>query len=483
MIFFSFCLTRIWLFNNYLQHCTSRRVAVLRDEMINHWNKTLDFLKEELSEKNFSTWIKPIVFNECVNGKLRLDVPNKFYKDWLDEHYRAVIIKNFQKVSKENHLLLEFSFAPVTPEAIQIQNVSHDKNFVDVTAKNGFLDNGSNEIFSKYRFDTFVVGPSNQFACAATKAVADNPGTVYNPLFIYGGAGLGKTHLLIAIRNIINASNRNLRVLYRTSERFTNEWINSIHKGKTQEFRARYRDNCDILLLDDVQFLAGKEQTQVEFFHTFNTLYSARKQIVITSDKYPKEIPLLDDRLKSRLEWGLICDIQPPELETRVAILKRKAEIENVNLPDDVALFVATNLKANVRLLEGSLTKLKAFSQLTGQHITLELAKDIFKSFSSQDKPITIDRIQDAVSSFFNIKPADLKSANRQKVFAFPRQIAMYLCRKLTKSSFPEIGLRFGGKDHSTIVHAAKKMENAQQKDPSLKVTIDSIEKTLLLRD
>lgn len=447
--------------------------------MRDSWFLTVNDLKKELSEKHFNTWIKPIEFENFQDDTLKLKVPNKFYCDWLNDHYRDTILDNLKRNSKGKRVSLEFTFnSKPTENPVLTRSLIHERSR---KTSNGM--GLSDQIFDKYRFDTFVVGPSNQFACAATKAVAENPGSVYNPLFIYGGAGLGKTHLLIAIRNIVMSSDPNLRVLYRTSEKFTNEWINSIHKGKTSEFRLKYRDNCDILLLDDVQFLAGKEQTQVEFFHTFNTLYSAKKQIVITSDKYPKDIPLLDDRLKSRLEWGLVCDVQPPELETRVAILRRKAEIDKLDLPDDVALFVATNLKSNVRLLEGALTKLAAFSSLTGQEISLELARDLFKSFAHQDKPITVERIQDSVSSFFNIKSSDLKSSNRQKVFAFPRQIAMYLCRKLTKSSFPEIGTKFGGKDHSTIVHAAKKIAKMQEEDPSLKVTINSIEKTLLLRD
>ncbi len=452
--------------------------------MRSSWNLTLNNLKEELSEKNFNTWIKPIEFDNFSDDKIRLKVPNKFYRDWLNEHYSEAILQKVKKHARTDCLSLEFTLNESCENLTESSNYTVMNSSLDfIPAKKQSHENTGSVIFDKYRFDTFVVGPSNQFACAATKAVSSNPGTVYNPLFIYGGAGLGKTHLLIAIKNIINATKSDKRVLYRTSEKFTNEWINSIHKGKTQEFRAKYRDNCDILLLDDIQFLAGKEQTQVEFFHTFNTLYSARKQIVVTSDKYPKDIPLLNERLKSRLEWGLVCDVQPPELETRVAILKRKAEIDSLALPDDVALFIASNLKSNVRLLEGSLTKLAAFSSLTGQKITLELSKDLFKSFASEDKPITVERIQDVVANFFNIKLSDLKSANRQKIFSFPRQIAMFLCRKLTKSSFPEIGMRFGGKDHSTIVHATRKIEKLQEKDPSLKVTIDSIEKTLLLRD
>jgi chromosomal replication initiator protein len=460
--------------------------------MRNQWETTLNELRGQLSEKIFNTWIKPIEFYGHEDKKIELKVPNKFYRDWLCDHYRDLIRDSLRKNLNSDAFEIEFIY-PASPSNLEtIPNVSQIPSDVAnikpsielMPLKRGPVSLSEEVQFrEKFRFDTFIVGPSNQFAHAAAKAVANHPGKVYNPLFIYGGVGLGKTHLLNAISNIVGNSGSKVRVVYKTSEKFTNEWINSIHKGKTEEFRARYRDNCDILLLDDVQFLAGKEQTQVEFFHTFNTLYSARKQIVVTSDKYPKEIPLLDDRLKSRLEWGLVCDIQPPELETRVAILKKKAEIDGINLPDEVSLFVATNLKSNVRLLEGALTKLEAFSSLTGQKINLELARDLFKSFAVENKPITVERIQDVVSSFFNIKLTDLKSPNRQKVFAYPRQIAMFLCRKLTKTSFPEIGMKFGGKDHSTIIHAVQKIGTIIEKDPSLKVTVDSIEKTLLLRD
>jgi len=465
---------------------------ILRGEMRSCWEITLETLRSELNDKLFNTWIKPIEFQNLTETKIELKVPNKFYKDWLNDHYKDLILKAVQKNTTCPTLDIEFVYpqtatnlGTIPTASIGPSDISNLRPSLDLMPIQRHIIPQTEEarFREKFRFDTFVVGPSNQFAFAAAKAVTDHPGTVYNPLFIYGGSGLGKTHLLNAISNIMATNGSKARVLYRTSEKFTNEWINSIHKGKTEEFRARYRDNSDILLLDDIQFLAGKEQTQVEFFHTFNTLYSARKQIVITSDKYPKEIPLLDERLKSRLEWGLVCDVQVPELETRVAILRKKAELDKIELPDDVSFFIASNLRSNVRLLEGAMTKLTAFSSMTGQPINLELARDLFKSFALENKPVNVDRIQDIVASFFNIKPQDLKSPNRQKVFAFPRQIAMFLSRKLTKSSFPEIGMKFGGKDHSTIIHAVKKIDKMIGEDPSLKVTVESIEKTLLLRD
>ena len=326
----------------------------------------------------------------------------------------------------------------------------------------------------KYTFDSFVVGASNQFAHAACLRVAEAPARAYNPLFIYGGVGLGKTHLLNAIGNHI-AQQVDLRIAYVTTEQFTNEVINSIRYDKMADLRKRYR-NIDMLLVDDVQFLAGKERTQEEFFHTFNTLYEARKQIVLSSDRSPKEIANTEERLQSRFGWGLIADLQPPDFETRIAILRKKSEDETIPLPEDVVQFLAENLKSNIRELEGSLVRIGAYASLTGQPLTLEMAKNVLRDLIGDKKKIvTMDDIQEAVAARFHVKIGELKSRRRSKTLVYPRQIAMYLCRELTDSSFPEIGRHFGGKDHTTIIHACKQIAKAREADATLNATIDGL--------
>ena len=331
----------------------------------------------------------------------------------------------------------------------------------------------------RYTFDRFVVGSSNQFAHAASLAVASQPGNAYNPLFIYGGVGLGKTHLLHAIGNQI-LSRGGMQVFYLSAETFIYDLIDSIRYEKMSEFHNRYR-SMDVLLLDDVQFMAGKERTQEEFFHTFNALYQSQKQMVVTSDKVPKDIPELEERLRSRFEWGLIADIQPPDMETRVAILNKKAGLESVDLPGDVSLFLASHIHSNVRVLEGSLTKLRAFSELSGQEITIDMCKNVLKDVLGEKKTsITIEEVIKAVCRHYNIRASDLKSPKRSKQIALARQVAMFLCRELTSDSFPEIGSRFGGKDHSTVIHSVNKIEGLLKQDSSVKEAMEEIKKLLL---
>ncbi len=336
------------------------------------------------------------------------------------------------------------------------------------------------ELHKKYTFDTFVVGTSNQFAHAASLAVANQPATAYNPLFIYGGVGLGKTHLMYAIGNQIQKVWPELKVVYLSSETFMNELINAIRYDKISDFQYKYR-TIDILLLDDVQFLAGKERTQEEFFHTFNYLYESQKQIVVTSDKIPREIPELEERLRSRFEWGLIADIQPPEMETRVAILNKKAEQEHMELPQEVSIFLASHISSNVRVLEGCLTRLKAFSALTGEKVSVDMCNRILKDIlETKSSSLTPDDIVKAVAKYFDLKPSDLKSQKRLKKISQARQIAMYLCRDITSASFPEIGERFGGKDHSTVIYAVKKIEELIRDNPEVRNDIKKIQKSLL---
>lgn len=331
----------------------------------------------------------------------------------------------------------------------------------------------------KYTFKNFVVGAGNQFAHAACMAVAEQPAKAYNPLFIYGETGLGKTHLLNAIGNYV-AERTDLRIAYLTTEQFTNEVINSIRYDKMMDLRKRYR-HIDMLMIDDIQFLAGKERTQEEFFHTFNALYEAHKQLVLSSDHFPKDMPDIEERLRSRFEWGLIADLQPPDVETRIAILRKKSEDEGVTLPEDVVQFLATTMKSNIRELEGSLVRLGAYASLTGQTITLEMAKNVLRDLiGSKKKIVSMDDIQETVGARFHVKISDLKSRRRSKTLVHPRQIAMYLCRELTDSSYPEIGRQFGGKDHTTIIHACKQVIKAKDSDSALSATLDSLKEQIL---
>jgi chromosomal replication initiator protein len=339
-------------------------------------------------------------------------------------------------------------------------------------------DEMSSTLNPKYTFNSFVIGNSNRFAHAASLAVAESPAKAYNPLFIYGGVGLGKTHLMHAIGHYILQNNPNAKVVYVSSEKFTNELINAIKDDKNEEFRNKYR-NVDILLIDDIQFIAGKERTQEEFFHTFNELHDANKQIILSSDRPPKEIPTLEDRLRSRFEWGLIADIQVPDFETRMAILKKKADVENLNVANDVMGYIATKIKSNIRELEGALIRIIAYSSLTNRAVTVDLATEALKDIISkkQGKHVTIDSIQDIVSSYFNLRVEDLKSQRRTRNIAYPRQIAMYLSRKLTDMSLPKIGEEFGGRDHTTVIHAYEKISGNLKTDDSLQHTINDLTK------
>jgi chromosomal replication initiator protein len=350
------------------------------------------------------------------------------------------------------------------------------------TAGRGFVASRSKrgvQLNPKYTFKSFVVGAGNQFAHAACMAVAEQPAKAYNPLFLYGGVGLGKTHLLNAIGNYL-AERSDLRIAYLTTEQFTNEVINSIRYDKMIDLRKRYR-NVDMLMIDDIQFLAGKERTQEEFFHTFNTLYEAHKQIVLSSDRFPKDMPDIEERLRSRFEWGLIADLQPPDVETRIAILRKKSEDERIALPEDVIHFLATTMKNNIRELEGSLVRVGAYSSLTGQTITLDMAKNVLRDLIGDKKKIvSIEDIQEAVGSKYHLKIADLKSRRRSKTLVHPRQIAMYLCRELTDASFPEIGRQFGGKDHTTIIHACRQITKAKEADSTLHTTLEGLKEQIL---
>jgi chromosomal replication initiator protein len=448
---------------------TSQTIKVQFMEDI--WSKVIDSLKERVGQQNFDIWIKPIHFVSMDGDTLELEVPNRFFKDWINEHYSPHIKEVLSLLTqKQCHLQFRIGSEKMN-ERETLSSLTQNLEMPSVPS--------SQPIFNpKYTFDHFVVGASNQFANAACLAVANLPAKNYNPLFIYGGVGLGKTHLLHAIGNHI-LQHRILpevkKICYISSEEFTNELINSLRYEKMDEFRNKFR-RMDILLIDDIQFIAGKERTQAEFFHTFNSLYEARKQIVVTSDKFPKDIPNFEERLRSRFEWGLIADIQPPDIETKVAILRKKAEIENISLPNDVAFFLASQIDSNIRMLEGSLIRIGAFASLTKTPIDLPSAKEVLKNIiKPKEELISIDLIQKVVANFFNIKISDLKVKKKYKGYLIPRQIAMYLSRKLTNASLIEIGERFGGKDHSTVLHSIKKVEERVSKESSFKETIENL--------
>ncbi|MCI9069552.1 chromosomal replication initiator protein DnaA [Clostridium sp.] len=444
----------------------------METELKHLWEKTLNIIKGELTEVSFNTWIKSCE-PFCISANtIKISVPNSFTKDILEKRYKDLVINSIEAACSKTYDL-EFLIASEVQETDEKNTVKDD---ISVTVS----DEMSSTLNPKYTFDSFVIGNSNRFAHAASLAVAESPAKAYNPLFIYGGVGLGKTHLMHAIGHYILQNNPNAKVVYVSSEKFTNELINAIKDDKNEEFRTKYR-SVDVLLIDDIQFIAGKERTQEEFFHTFNTLHEANKQIILSSDRPPKEIPTLEDRLRSRFEWGLIADIQAPDFETRMAILKKKADVEKLNVPNEVMVYIATKIKSNIRELEGALIRIVAYSSLTNRDITVDLATEALKDIISnkQNKCITIDLIQDIVANYFNLRVEDLKSQRRTRNVAYPRQIAMYLSRKLTDMSLPKIGEEFGGRDHTTVIHAYEKISEALNNDQSLEHTIDDITKKL----
>jgi len=426
------------------------------------WDQILSRVETKVNRHSFYTWFKPTAFVADGGNSITIRVPNPLFKDWLTKHYSVVLSEALAEVRRSGASLVFVAEGAVVPASLP-EPASAPGDELDAPVETTSVAPGG--LNQRYTFDTFIVGPSNQFAHAACRAVAEAPSRSYNPLFIYGGVGLGKTHLMHAIGQYLLEHNRGLKLTYISSERFMNEMINALRYDRILDFRERYR-SVDVLLVDDIQFGSGKEGTQTEFFHTFNALYDAQKQIVLSSDHPPHEIPALEERLRSRFEWGLIADIQPPDIETRVAILKRKAEAEAVPLPDSVAMYIAGRIKSNIRELEGSLIRLIAYASLTGREISLELTQEVLKNVIDQEaKAVTIETIQRYVSDYYQLKIGDLKSRNNSKSVAMPRQVAMYMCKALTHASLPEIGRSFGGKHHSTVIHSIKKVEELRKKD------------------
>ncbi len=431
------------------------------------WDRVLARIETKINRHSFYTWFKPTVFIDDDGSAVRIRVPNTLFRDWLTKHYTGVITEALSEVDRSG---TPVTFVTDPGDLSDIAFTADPPPPAQDTQPAGTLS-GLNP---RYSFSTFIVGSSNQFAHAACRAVAEAPSRSYNPLYIYGGVGLGKTHLMHAIGQYLLEHDPGLKLTYISSERFMNEMINAVRYDRILDFRERYR-NLDILLVDDVQFLAGKEGTQNEFFHTFNSLYDLQKQIVITSDCPPHEIRSLEERLRSRFEWGLIADIQPPDLETKVAILKKKADTETIPLPDNVAIYIAGRIKSNIRELEGSLIRLIAYASLTGREISLALAQDVLKNvLAHDDRAVTIEVIQKAVADYYRLKPSDLKSRKSSKSISEPRQIAMYICKSLTTASLPEIGRHFGGKHHSTVIHSIRKIEGLRKKDSDFNTLVNN---------
>jgi chromosomal replication initiator protein len=437
------------------------------------WKKVVENLQVQMAKESFNLWIQPLKPVSFADGVFTLQVPNKYFSDWIKNHQQTNIESILSNDSKQA-VKIEFKevqdLTSILKRVEDIQEPAASVQPVKVQTEDQFNP--------RYLFDRFVVGASNRFAHASCEAVAKDPGRQFNPLFIYGGVGLGKTHLLHAIGNHIRKNNPAGRVLYVTSEKFINEFIDSLRFEKPASFRNKYR-NLDCLLIDDIQFLVGRQSSQEEFFYTFNTLYDSHKQVVITSDRPPKELPTLEPRLISRFEWGVIADIQPPDLETRIAILRKKAEEERLFIPDDVVLYIATQIKSNIRELEGSLLRITAFSAFTGTPLTVDSVQKILKDVVRPPDDavhVTIDRIQKVVAKHFNLDVRDMKSKRRTDAVAFPRQIAMYLARTLTDEfSTTEIGDAFGGKDHTTVMHACNKIKARMASDPYFVAKVNQI--------
>jgi len=438
------------------------------------WEKAREWIREKLSEQVFETWFSPVTLVDIVDDeRVVLRVPNNFFKEWLSNNY-VELLQEAMLVETGKKLKVVFTVAEQSE-----QEPGDAPRHADSQPP---INIGTARLNPKYTFSNFVVGSSNQLPHAASVAVANAVGLKYNPLFIYGGVGLGKTHLLHAIGNGVRGQYSSARICYISTEQFMNEFVSSLRNNKMELFRRRFRKDLDVLLMDDIQFIAGKDGTQDEFFHTFNSLYDENKQIVLTSDKYPQEIPELEERLRSRFQWGLIADIQAPELETRLAILKKKAEDEGIPLPNDVALFLADSIKSNVRELEGSLINLAAHASLENRRIDISFARETLKKvIALHQTSLTIENVQQTVCKHFNVSISDLRGARRHRSIAFPRQVAMYLCRKVLNSSYPELGEQFGGKDHTTALAACRKIERLVTEDVEVRAKVEALERLLHL--
>jgi chromosomal replication initiator protein len=443
------------------------------------WDTFLSSIEGDLSRHVLDTWLKPVRCTGFEDDTAVLEVRDQFFRDWLHDHYIDIIR---DRLSRQLGSTIAVRWV-INPELARSEPDSIPEE-TTVSESADHNNDAKRVLNQRYHFERFVAGPSNQFAFAACKAVAENPAQSYNPLFIFGGTGLGKTHLLCAIGHHILKANPNKKIIYTSSEQFMNEVINGVRYSTLDAFHSKYRQNCDVLLMDDIQLIAGKERTQHEFFHVFNTMYDSQRQIVVTSDKLPHEIPEIEERLRTRFQWGLIADIQPPEMETRVAILRQKASQEGLNLSDDVCFFLAKNIRSNVRELEGAFVRVMAHASLTGGNVTVDYTKQILADLlASKEQVVSVEAIQKTVAQYFSLRVLDLKSSRRHKTFVRPRQVAMYLARKHAGASYPDLGSRFGDRDHTTVMSACKKIDGLLKSDPTLRGQVLELERQLDISD
>jgi chromosomal replication initiator protein len=437
------------------------------------WDQVLWRIETKVNRHSYHTWFRQTSLLADEGDTIRIRVADPLVEDWLTRHYAGVISEALMDIGRPG---VRLKFVPEAGESAPVAASQATPDAAAEAATDEVEEAGeASGLSPRYSFETFIVGASNQFAHAACRAVAEAPSRSYNPLFIYGGVGLGKTHLMHAIGHYVSTHSPSLKLTYISAERFMNEVINAIRYDRILEFRERYR-GVDVLLVDDIQFIVGKERTQTEFFHTFNALHDAQKQVVLSSDCPPHQITDLEERLRSRFEWGLIADIQPPDLETKIAILKRKADAEGVSLPDDVALYIAGRIKSNIRELEGSLIRLLAYASLKGRELSMSLAQEVLRDvLRHEERVVTIDAIQKFVAEYYHLKLVELKSRNNSKSVAMPRQVAMYLCKTLTHASLPEIGRSFGGKHHSTVIHSIRKVEELRQRDTAFNAQLSTL--------
>ena len=451
--------------------------------MTDIWTEALRGLQPRLGRETYDRWLRPLELVAADEARVRLRAPSQFMKEWFENHYLAAVLDEMRtRVDNppaiEIEVVVEAGVEPAPTEVVAaVADPPAPQSPGPVPAPAGLAD--------RYRFDTFITGASNELAASAAAAVAEEPGPRFNPLLLYGGVGLGKTHLLHAVGHAIHDNHPQLRVVYLSAERFMNEFISAVRYNQFDEFRKRYREDCDVLLIDDIQFIAGRDRTMDEFFHVFNALYEAGKQIMVTADRTPSDMQGMEERLTSRLNWGLVADVKAPDLETRVAILRQKAEQDRIAIPDDVCVHLATLVRSNVRELEGALVRVATFASLKGKPITEAFVREVLGEAAEAERrsaPITVEAVQKVVAQYFSVRIADLKGQRRHKGIARPRMIAMYLSRELTGASFPEIGLRFGGKDHSTVINACRRMSSIQEDDPELRATIHQLRAQLIAR-
>ncbi len=445
--------------------------------MTDIWTDALAGLRPRLGTETYELWLRPMVMVDAMPGLLRLRAPSLFMKEWFENHYREAVLQEILSRTHERYTI-EVDVAEDAAPIVEFVAPSAPAP-IPASTRRASAPIGLSE---RYRFGTFIKGASNELAASAAHAVAEEPGKRFNPLFIYGGVGLGKTHLLHAVGHALHHARPELRIVYLSAERFMNEFISAVRFNECDQFRKRYREDCDVLLVDDIQFIAGRDRTMDEFFHVFNALYESSKQIMVTADRTPSDMQGMEERITSRLNWGLVADIKPPDLETRVAILRQKAEDERIAIANDVAVYLATLVRSNVRELEGALVRVSTFAALKGVPITQDFVRDVLGDTAAprMATQLTVEAIQKAVCGYFSVRVTDLKGQRRHKGIARPRMIAMYLSRELTGSSYPEIGLRFGGKDHSTVINACRRMAEIQTTDPELRGIIESLRHQLV---